>query len=170
LIITADVLGRVQTGITMLLEELKEIFPARKVQLAWLHRLRRQLIRPACNNRVQAENFSGSCNPQDEGFSISGSGRKLGLPLAKHEDATRGLSFNKNDSAFGKNGGMFYLVESCQRFLGEGAEEIPGAQVTGQTVLNAGQTVGRLHGCSYLPERRRVPLEVLSNDLWDDEY
>jgi len=39
------------------------------------------------------------------------------------------LSFNKNDSVFWVNGGMFYLVESFQRFFGEIAEEFLGAQL-----------------------------------------
>jgi hypothetical protein len=55
------------------------------------------------------------------------------------------LTFKKNDSVFGVEGRVFYLVENIQRFFGQGAEEILGAQMTGQTVLNARQTVWRVH-------------------------
>jgi hypothetical protein len=51
-------------------------------------------------------------------------GGELGLPLAKHEDSTWGLSLNKKGRSFWENGRMFYLVESFQGFLGQRAEEI----------------------------------------------
>ena len=124
LTLATDLLSCVQTRIAVLFEEPKKVFPVHKVQLAGLYRLHRRLVRLACENCVQAEDFPRLRDPQDEGFPLPRSGGKLGLTLAKHEDSARALAFNKNDCAFRKNRSMFYSMESFQRLVGEGAEEI----------------------------------------------
>src|SRR5579864_1761824 len=139
-------LSDLQAGVAVLLEEPKEVLPVHKVQQAWLHRLHRQLIRLACNNCVQAEDFTRLRDPHDKSFPSRRSDGELGLSLAKHEDSTWGLPFNKNDRAVRENRATFYLVESFQRFLGEGTEETVGTQVASKTF--SGQTVRRVHGRS----------------------
>src|SRR5580704_8512527 len=136
-------LSRTQTSIAIFLEEPKEVFAVHKRQLAWLHRLYRQLIWLASNNGVQAENVSRLRDSQDEGFPILRRSGELGLPLAEYEDSMGGLTFDKNDRASRENRGMFYFVEGFQRLWGEGTEEIVGTQVT--TNAFSGQTVGRVH-------------------------
>jgi len=101
----------------MLLEEQKEIFPANKVQLAGLHRLNCHLIGLARHHRIQPENYSGVRDPQDQSFSVAGSGADFRLTLAKQEYAARSLSFNEYDDAARKNRRMLDLVKSVSRCL-----------------------------------------------------
>jgi hypothetical protein len=52
-------LGGMERGVSVLIEEAQHVFPPHEVQLAGLHGLNRQLVRPAGNNGVQAQNFTG---------------------------------------------------------------------------------------------------------------
>jgi hypothetical protein len=103
-------LSGAHTGIAMLFEKLKEFSSVDKGQLARLYGFRCQLIRFACNNCVQAENFSRLDDTQDKHIPIMGSSRELGLPLAKQEDSARRLSLNKNGRTFQENREMFYVI------------------------------------------------------------
>jgi len=92
---------------------------------------------------------SGLRDPHDKSFPSRRSDGELGLPLAKHEDSTWSLPFNKNDRAVGENRATLYLVESLQSLSRECAEESVGTQVTRKTF--SGQTVRRVHGMFLVP-------------------
>jgi len=107
----------------MLLQEEKEVFPVHKIQLAGLHRLHRHLIGLACHNRIQAENFSRFRDPQDQGFSVAGSGADLGLALTQQEDPTRSLSFYEDDDAASRKNPACLILLKASRDVWDSAQK-----------------------------------------------
>src|SRR4029077_13595023 len=79
------------------------------------------------------------------------------------DEACRGVFRN---GLAGNTVAMLYLIECLQRFLGESAEKIVGAQLATQTAFNAGQTIRRFHGCSSFTERLGSVACPISTDLF----
>jgi hypothetical protein len=122
-----------QTRISVFFQKPQKVCPAHERQLAGLKRFHRHLVRLARNDGVQPEHFSRLCNPQDDGLAVPRSRENLRQPLAEQKDSMRRLSFHKNNRAFRKERDMLDLIESLQRFLGEGAEEIIRTKMTSNT-------------------------------------
>jgi hypothetical protein len=81
LAIFAEVLGRLQAGIPVGLEELQEVLALNKVKLAGLSGLGGDLVGSAGHGSVHAQNLAGLRDFKDEGFSFCRSGGKFYPPL-----------------------------------------------------------------------------------------
>src|SRR5579864_2865881 len=86
-------------------------------------------------------------------------------PGTRHSALTK-LSRSISKRFGRKHCAMLYLIECLQRFLGESAEKIVGAQLATQTAFNAGQTIRRFHGCSSFTERLGSVACPISTDLF----
>src|SRR5689334_332867 len=87
LAIRTQVLGRMQASVTVLLQEAKKILALDEIQLTGLQSLCGQLVRLAGNCGVQAQNFTGIGNPENECLPVAIGRRKLYPTGANHVNA-----------------------------------------------------------------------------------
>src|SRR5438270_9091224 len=106
----AEMLGRVQASITVLLQELLKIVLANIIQLTRMESLSRQLVGLSCDRSMQAEHFTGLGQAHDKSLPIAAGHREFDLTLADQVHTPRSLTFDKDDCTFGKNGGMLDLL------------------------------------------------------------
>src|SRR5258708_26944465 len=104
-----------ESGVSVIFEKAQHVFPPDKIELAGLHGFDRQLVPSAGDNRVQAQNFTGLREADDQSLAIARCGRKLRAPLTENKNSSRSFSLGKNHRVFRKNRAMFYLIDRFAR-------------------------------------------------------
>src|SRR5271166_4793901 len=113
-IFVAELLGYPQAGVTVLLQEAKEILTFDEVYLARIDRLGSQLVRLAANCRAESQHLSRFGDFKDQCFAIGGADGELHTAFAQHKDPAWRLPFDKQDRAFRIGSGVFDGLERLQ--------------------------------------------------------
>src|SRR5215831_2664268 len=92
LAILAEMLGCIQAGISVMLQETKEVVAPDEVQLAGLESFGRKFIRLAGNGRMQAQHFTGLRDAQDQRLPVPRGRRQLHTSDADYIQSPRRLT------------------------------------------------------------------------------
>jgi hypothetical protein len=138
-------LGRVQAGIRVVLQEFQEIVALDEIELAGLQRFCGQFVRLAGNGSVKAENLASLRDTQNEGLAVARSGRELHPPAANDVNTARRLALNKQNGALRECAGVLDPLETFERRFRKIAEKTGVAKLTNQTALGNLQAIRRTH-------------------------
>jgi hypothetical protein len=131
----AELLGYLETGVRILLQEAKEVFALYEIDLAGVHSLGGQFVGLAGNRGAEPQHFSRFDNLKDKRLAIPSAEGELHLPLAKHEDTARCLAFHEQDRALRIGGRILDPFKSLQRRRAQVAEDAACPHLAGKTTF-----------------------------------
>jgi len=132
----AELLGYLETGVRILLQEAKEVFALYENDLAGVHSLGGQFVGLAGNRGAEPQHFSRFDNLKNKCLAIPSAEGELHLPRAKHEDAPRCLAFCEQDRTLRIDSRILDPVKSLQRGRAQVAEDAAGPHLAGKTAFN----------------------------------
>jgi len=109
--ILTEQVNHLQTGFTMIAQELEQVLALDECDLHVVHDLSGKLVRFAGHGGAQAKNLAGAGDAQHQAFTVFGTDRQLHPAFAEHEDTARQASFMKQDFAASNLGDFFDAVE-----------------------------------------------------------
>ena len=145
LTIATEMLGGVQAGVGVMLQQSEKVFPPDEIQLAGLQGFCGEFVGLAGDSGVQAKNFARLGDTKDERLAIARGSGQFDPTGADDINTARGLALHEQYRTLWKNARVLDLVEICYRLLGKIAKETRMTELADNAIFRSLQSVGRTH-------------------------